>query len=430
MLFRSNTFNFKLSDKGIAHFTALAEKHGVGFYLRPERPADLNVPLEVDPSTGYASLKCLDIQDGSTIVFDEAQEYFKSRGMSKEPTPPFVAMLPTHRHSGYNIHFITQNVMYLDIEIRRICDNYTKYSRLMNWSQCRLDIYGGVKDNPMHQNQVLLERGQTFRYPKHIFELYTSSVDHNMKSRFPTRLKWLIVLIVIIVILFYVAYYSWSSMMGGITKSASSGSKSPIVPPSSGAAPAALPHSGNKVPPSSSPGSGVTPSNRHTDLVPGSMDSGVVPLGKNRPSIYGLEGYILTYSGHMQLVDGKDYLVLSMQRLDGDGSCSYATHELLKALGLSTYYGDRFLVIYNTQERIRYVLPMSPSPCVTTYHASNDFQSPSSSSSASSELIKPSSSGSSNSRPYQPANRVGSNTSGGFGSGSSYSYPSNPDSTR
>ncbi len=421
-------FNFKLSDKGIAHFTALAEKNGVGFYVRPDRPADLHVALEVDPGTGYASLKSLGIEDGATIIFDEGQEFFKSRGMSKEPTPPFVAMLPTHRHSGYNVHFITQNIMYLDIEIRRICDNYIKYSRLMNWDRCRLDVYGGIKDNPLQQNQVLLERGQTFRYPKHIFELYTSSVDHNMKSRFPTRLKWLIVLIFIIFTLLYVAYYSWSSMMGGITGSASRDSKLPTAPSSPAAADPSRTVKNTPSSPSAvtSPATGSPRSNRHSDSDTGSVET---YLGVGRPSVPDITEYDIYYSGYFAEFtpheNGKGYSSVSIpifNLLRPDGSCSRVTEKFFSALGLAIIFDREFAVIYNAKERIRHVLPITASPCVTRY-ASTDSQSTDSNKSGSSKSGP-------GSRPVQvlkPSNTDSAPRSAGNNS-SSYSFPSNPDS--
>jgi hypothetical protein len=425
-------FNFKLSDKGTAYFTALAEKHGVGFYLRTERPADLHVDLDVDPNTGYVSLQCLGIQDGSTLVFDEAQEYFKSRGMSKEPTPAFVAMLPTHRHSGYNIHFITQNVMYLDIEIRRICDSYTKYSRLMNWDRCRLDVYGGVKDNPMQQSQVLLERGQTFRYPKHLFELYTSSVDHNMKSRFPSRLKWLIILIFVILGLFYAIYYFWTSMMGSIT-----GSSHHVTKPIASPVPSSSPSTGNvpSSPASSSPAVATSPHfNRNS--APKS-DPVETYLGIGRPSVPDITDYDIYYSGYYAEFNPsgvdkqfKRNAIPVFNLLHSDGTCSRVTDKFFKALNLSLVFDREFAIIYNSKEKIRHVLPVTASPCVNQYVASNNTQSEGTANPGRGILSSSSSNSQVNSRPVHPIKsskpvdspRLGDHYS------SSYAFPNNPDS--
>ena len=362
-------FNLKFTEKGILHFNALAEKHNVGFHVRADRPNDLHVPLEVDPETGYISLKVLGIDDGATLIFDEAQEYFKSRGMSKEPAPPLVSMLPTHRHCGYNFHFITQNAMFLDIEIRRLCDSYIQYTRSLNMGYCTLAFYSRVSDNPMEQRQSLLE-GSRFIYPKHLFGLYVSSVDHNMKRRVPPKLKILIFLLVFFIPLMgFLVYYLWTNLLSGL----SSVGSSTVTPQSS-----PKDDKTTKLSVDSKDSKAVTPQKVVTtpnhlpraQSVPPSGQSDLVPLGKNRPFVHGLEGYILTYSGHSQ-ISGKYYPVISMQRMGGDGSCTYLTSEFIDALSLSIRYGDGFVLLTNNKNRSRHFLPLEASPCVNTYAASN-----------------------------------------------------------
>jgi len=361
-------FNLKFTEKGILHFNALAEKHNVGFHVRADRPNDLHVPLEVDPETGYISLKVLGIDDGATLIFDEAQEYFKSRGMSKDPAPPLVSMLPTHRHCGYNFHFITQNAMFLDIEIRRLCDSYIQYTRSLNMGYCTLAFYSRVSDNPMEQRQSLLE-GSRFIYPKHLFGLYVSSVDHNMKRRVPPKLKILIFLLVVFIPLMgFIVYYLWNSLLSGL----SSVGTSTVTPQS-------LPKDDKTVksPVNSKDSNGsksvafqkpVTLPNSppRAQSAPSSGQSDLVPLGKNRPFVHGLEGYLLTYSGHSR-IGSKYYPVISMQRIGGDGSCSYLSSEFIDALSLSIRYGDGFIVLTNHKNNSRHFLPLEASPCVNTY---------------------------------------------------------------
>lgn len=435
-------FNFKLTQKGIDYFTALAQANGVGFYVRSERPEDFNVPFEKDSITGYVSLKFLDIEDGSTLVFDEAQEYFKSRGMTKEPPPPFVQMLPTHRHSGYNIHFITQNVMYLDIEIRRIADTYTKYSRLLKWGYCRLDIYGGVKENPIEQNQVLLEAGSRFKYPKRIFELYTSSVDHNVKARIPSKLKWFVFLIIFIAFLLYAIYYlffgilgqlsggvgrgtSSSSFIGGFTQSKDVpskdvASKDTSVQSSSSKDRDTLKDSISKV--------------ESTPLVAASS-SPPTSLGAGSPSVPDVTIYNIYYSGYFTtytpINGGTSYTretVAIINLLLPDGACSRVSENYFRALDLSLHVDRDFIIIFNVQRNVRHVLPLTPSPCVTNYvppayNASQ--QSPTSHA----DLVKSSDTSVSprHSSLFDGNSSARTDSQAGK-SASPYMYPSNPDS--
>jgi Zonular occludens toxin (Zot) len=366
-------FNFKLSEKGVQHFAALAESNGVGFHLRPEHPVDFNVPFEKDHETGYVSLKFLGIEDGATLIFDEAQEYFKSRGMSKEPAPPFVQMLPTHRHSGYNIHFITQNVMYLDIEIRRIADTYTKYSRLMNWGYCRLDIFGGVKENPIEQKQALLESGVRFRYPKHLFELYTSSVDHNMKVRTPSRLKWLIFWLVLSLVLVGFSIYMFNRIIFtlqhgmGANDSSKDKVKSTEKPLDNDGSVSSSSQSKPAAPVSTSP---VT----STVTQPIVNQPPPTSLGVGRPSVPDITTYNIYYSGYFTtytpINEGKSFIPVTVPVINllyPDGTCSRVTDRYFQALNLSLHIEKEFVIIFNVQQNVRHVLPLSPSPCVTNY---------------------------------------------------------------
>jgi len=53
---------------------------------------------------------------------------------SSRPVPAFVEFLRVHRHTDIDVTFITQNVSFIDSDIRRISDDYVILSRLMNAS--------------------------------------------------------------------------------------------------------------------------------------------------------------------------------------------------------------------------------------------------------------------------------------------------------
>jgi len=372
-------FNLKITEAGLLHFNVLAEKHNTAFHVRPDRPSDLHVPLEVDTDIGYISLKCLGIENGATLIFDEGQEFFRSRGMSKEPTPPLVSMLPTHRHCGYNFHFLTQNAMFLDIEIRRLCDSYVKYARSLNLGYCKLAFYSRVSENPIEQRQSHLQDTR-FIYPKHLFGLYVSSVDHNMKRRVPPKLKLLVFLLFFLIpALLFAIYYLWNSFYTSVS---TLGRSDALVSQSLPNKDSSIKSSGdlqetkdakNSKDSKAAASPKVVTTPNHSPRAQSASPSGqsdLVPLGKNRPFVHGLEGYILTYSGYSQ-IGGKYYPVISMQRMGGDGSCTYLTSEFIDALSLSIRYGDGFVLLTNDKNRSRHFLPLEASPCVNTYALAN-----------------------------------------------------------
>lgn len=352
-------FNFHLTEEGVTYLTALAEKNNVGFFLRSDRPADLHVQLERDPKTNYVTLKSLDIVDGATIFIDEAQEFFRTRGMSKDPPPPFITMLETHRHSGYNIHFITQNQAFLDKEIRRICGEYIQYSRLLNASYCRLEFYGGIKDNPIEQKQVKLKL-ERFRYPKHIYKLYTSAVQHNMGIRIPAVFRTLVFALLLLFGAIYLAYSSFSNFydgnVGNLKKyKEQSQNSTPQVPvTSSTVTMPSQPSSDNNRP--------AVPASR-------SASRSQYSLGDGLPFSVDLSQYVLYYSGYFRLGNSSSHFkpMLTLQNLN-DGTCFTPDQFFFMEFGYNIYINTTYMTLYSHKTRHKIIVPRTASPsCANPY---------------------------------------------------------------
>lgn len=370
-------FNFHLTEEGVTHLTALAEKNNVGFFLRPDRPADLHVQLERDPKTNYVTLKSLDIVDGATIFIDEAQEFFRTRGMSKDPPPPFITMLETHRHSGYNIHFITQNQAFLDKEIRRICGEYIQYSRLLNASYCRLEFFGGIKDNPIEQKQVKL-KVERFRYPKHIYKLYTSAVQHNMGLRIPAVFRSLLWAILLLFGVIYLAYSSFSNIYNGNVgnlkgineqnriKEQNQASQTPLTSTTTPAPSQPLP---NNQP--------AAPANRRA------ASPSQYSLGEGLPASLDLSRYVLYYSGYVRMGLSRHRVMLTLQSLD-DGTCFTPDDFLLAQFGYMIHVRTTYIFLYNSKTKHKIIVPQTASPLCSDPYVESLAQSTDSEASASS----------------------------------------------
>ena len=351
-------FNFKITDKGLEYFKALAEENQVVFEVRPERFSELNIDLPEDEKTGYVTLRKLNILDGAVIVLDEAQMFFPVRASSKTP-PSMVKMLPTHRHSGYDIHFITQNKAFLDIDIRRIADTYVKYSRMMNGQFCRLEFYSKCSDNSSELAQNHL-KSEHFKYPKDIFELYVSAVEHNMKFRIPAKAKLLVVALIALigsVYLVFSALGSFSeSFVGNIDKD---------KPASDGSAPAqSVAHPDNK--PSSDKSQPQPKPNDQSRSMMAPIVPSTLPaygsLGVGKPNAIDLSTFSIYYVGFVDFGGiAKPVLYLFDDRTS---TCTAIGKDFFMAMGYDIFVTKALVVVKPLFAKSKpFVLPVMPSPC-------------------------------------------------------------------
>src|SRR6185437_4289711 len=68
---------------------------------------------------------------GSLIVITEAGAYFDARKTLKEPLPPVLfSAFTMHRHFGTDLLMNCQSLPYLDVQIRRVAQQYILMSRI------------------------------------------------------------------------------------------------------------------------------------------------------------------------------------------------------------------------------------------------------------------------------------------------------------
>lgn len=67
-----------------------------------------------------------DLPYGSVIVIDEAQEYFPPRNAGSK-VPLHISKMNTHRHSGFDLHLVTQQPRLLDTQIRAVTGRHIHF---------------------------------------------------------------------------------------------------------------------------------------------------------------------------------------------------------------------------------------------------------------------------------------------------------------
>lgn len=139
---------------------------------------------------------------GAVLVVDEAQEIWRGRPPSR-PVPPGLIALEKHRHSGWDIIFISQDPSLLDQHARKICNEHFHYSRPFG-APFAIQYHAGSGYVDPSNKSALAGTVQTKKgLPKRVFGLYKSAEVHTHKFRPPKMIYVLPVLAVLAGLLFW-----------------------------------------------------------------------------------------------------------------------------------------------------------------------------------------------------------------------------------
>ena len=142
---------------------------------------------------------------GSVFMYDEAQEIDwikqKSGALSSDIR---VKSLEKHRHSGLDIYFITQSPNYIHSHIIGLVSPHIYLERPLNQPFSNVFIFNKPQAKPetatkKADDQNVISLGS--KYGKY----YKSSSEHNMKAKFPLKIKLLLGFFVLCI-----AYTLWS----------------------------------------------------------------------------------------------------------------------------------------------------------------------------------------------------------------------------
>ena len=145
---------------------------------------------------------------GAVLVVDEAQEIWRVRAPSK-PVPPGLIALEKHRHSGWDVIFISQDPSLLDQHARKICNEHFHYSRPFG-APFAIQYHAGSGYVDPGNKSALAGTVQTKKgMPKRVFGLYKSAEVHTHKFRPPRVIFFLPVLAIVVGLLFWRFVANW-----------------------------------------------------------------------------------------------------------------------------------------------------------------------------------------------------------------------------
>lgn len=155
-----------------------------------------------DPTRWY------ELPNGSVSVFDECQDYFPPLSNAAK-RPHYYTQFQKHRHSGVDIHLVTQHYTFLDNVIQKCTNLHVHYFRPMSGAvisrfqrdkQFNTDYRGDLEKCVKSS----LKRDSSF------YGVYWSADEHTAKFKMPPKL---IILMVAFFLLFFIIWYLFSVLL-------------------------------------------------------------------------------------------------------------------------------------------------------------------------------------------------------------------------
>ncbi len=147
--------------------------------------------------------KWQDLPSGALMIIDECQFSFPQRGRGQPPD--WIERLATHRHLGLDFVIITQNPMLIDSFVRRLVDRHFHVVRKFGTHFATIhEFVNGCKENVDKSREGSIRH--EWRYPKEVFDWYTSAELHTVKRRVPAKVWILAFMPIIFIACAYWAY--------------------------------------------------------------------------------------------------------------------------------------------------------------------------------------------------------------------------------
>jgi len=129
--------------------------------------------------------KWFELPENCIIVIDECQHFFQPRDVRKE-RPDYIAHFQTHRHRGYDVHLVTQDFRFIDVEVRRLVGNHVHYWRPWGMTKVARYEYEKVTDFEKVSEREFAKKTYC-TIDKNFFGAYKSAVGHHVKVKLPMK---------------------------------------------------------------------------------------------------------------------------------------------------------------------------------------------------------------------------------------------------
>lgn len=145
-----------------------------------------------------------DTPEGSVVVYDEAQKKYPSTGKPGVAQDERIRALETHRHTGHDIYFITQEPALIHHHIRKLVGRHIHVHRAAGLRRATLFTWDFAVAAPNDRNEQKRADTENWQYPKELFRYYKSATVHTHKFQVPKKIA--AILAVVVCVLGFVAY--------------------------------------------------------------------------------------------------------------------------------------------------------------------------------------------------------------------------------
>lgn len=140
----------------------------------------------------------------AVIFIDECQQSFPPRAVGGKK-PEYISKFETHRHSGHDIHLVTQDGMLIDVNIRRLCGRHIHFFNAFGGERVtrfQSPIYFDTNDYHAKKgaNKKLVKRDHNF------YGVYWSAEIHTHTFVFPKMALLIPILLILICAAVYLLY--------------------------------------------------------------------------------------------------------------------------------------------------------------------------------------------------------------------------------
>lgn len=165
-------------------------------WSEPSLDPDVEPHLLIDPSGKYVfplpeHNDWQLLPQGSVVIYDEAQKIFPATAKAGIVNDDRLTGLETHRHYGYDIYFVTQDSTFVHHHIRKLVGAHIHLYRGSGASVVARYTWSHYVSDPNNREEQKRATLEMWKFPKHLFPFYHSSVEHTHKLKLPKKVLFL-----------------------------------------------------------------------------------------------------------------------------------------------------------------------------------------------------------------------------------------------
>lgn len=126
-----------------------------------------------------------DTPEGSLVVYDEAQKIFPSSAKVGVSDDARIRALETHRHTGHDIFFVTQDPALIHLNVRKLVGRHIHLHRAMGLRRATVYTWDFAVTSPNSRVEQKRADSNNWFYPKSLFSKYQSATKHTHKFQLP-----------------------------------------------------------------------------------------------------------------------------------------------------------------------------------------------------------------------------------------------------